>query len=153
MTEEKLQEIEARANAATPGPWEYIPDDIGGYMVSNCKECQSIVASADYDWLCSKEYLSVSYDDADFIAHAREDIPALIEEVRRLRDGQEDWRKHEDELPFREGWDYLVCFRNGKVVAARYCCEGIWSYEGAILSEREISHWMPLPKPPREVEG
>ena len=31
------------------------------------------------------EVLGTSTEDQDFIAHARQDIPALLEEVRRLR--------------------------------------------------------------------
>ena len=55
---DRLSEIEARANAATPGPWTEFD---GG----DCYE----------------------YADLDFIRASREDIPWLIEEVKRLRKG------------------------------------------------------------------
>lgn len=62
MTEDELRAIEARANAAMPGPWE-------GFDNNPCD---------DY-W--AKDYPA----DAEFIARAREDIPRLVAEVRKLR--------------------------------------------------------------------
>lgn len=77
-----LSEIEARANAATPGPWRYrgksgsfhAPPDPGD----------------SYEF---GEYLFQLHDcaeptildgDLEFMIHAREDIPRLIGYVRRL---------------------------------------------------------------------
>jgi hypothetical protein len=79
MNEKKIAEIEARANAATPGLWivnnsrhvEYSTQD-------SAKGCQILEP-----W---DEYYSPGWDtDAEFIANARQDIPALLSEVRRLR--------------------------------------------------------------------
>jgi len=55
MTNEELDEIEARANAATEGPWEF--EEGSGYVTANS---ETICASAHSE-------------DADtaFIAHAR----------------------------------------------------------------------------------
>ena len=74
-----LDAIAARADASTPGPWhrDHEEGDPG---------CVSI---GDYGWVCSG-YLAPEYDvdseqghaDAEFIAHARTDIPALIARVR-----------------------------------------------------------------------
>lgn len=55
ITETELDAIEARANAATPGPW----DEPGFSALDAC--------------------------DARFVAHARTDVPRLIAEVRRLQ--------------------------------------------------------------------
>jgi hypothetical protein len=65
-----LQAIRKRAEAATEGPWE--------------------VAGGHRDRVYAKrECLSIAYDlfeeDAEFIAHAITDVPALIAEVERLR--------------------------------------------------------------------
>jgi len=77
MTESELdlEAIEERCNEATPGPWTVNED--GGLMAS--KGYELIGSDGDAVWM-------MSHDDAVFIAHAREDIPALIREVRRLRE-------------------------------------------------------------------
>lgn len=89
MTDEQLREIEERANAALPGPWSIEldgPDDamfrpILGLFNPNAppKSIERFV----FDWM--DESLNVRNHDAAFIAHAREDIPALIAEIRRLQ--------------------------------------------------------------------
>jgi hypothetical protein len=79
ITSERLTEIEARANAATPGPWDkgYIydqlkhgpNDDFGDYCENiACRPIGNMVNGSG---------------DAAFIAAARADIPALIAEVVR----------------------------------------------------------------------
>lgn len=90
MTDEQLREIEERANAALPGPWSIEldgPDDamfrpILGLFNPNAppKSIERFV----FDWM--DESLNVRNHDAAFIAHAREDIPALIAEIRRLNE-------------------------------------------------------------------
>ncbi len=70
-----FDEIEARANAATQGPWtasrscsiEDAPETVVMAVGGN-------VANCDWDY------------DAAFIAAARTDVPALVAEVRRLRE-------------------------------------------------------------------
>ncbi len=78
MTEAELAAIEARANAAQRGPWR--PDIDGPGMVYagalNLDDPMSFLIA-----LCWQD----TGGNADFIAHARTDIPALIAEVRRLR--------------------------------------------------------------------
>lgn len=70
MTDKELEFIEKRVEAATPAPW------ITG----------SIPWQVWYDGghgkICRVE--STAYD-REFIAHARQDVPALLKEVRRLR--------------------------------------------------------------------
>ena len=60
MAEDELMQIETRVNAAQPAPWT-----------------ETEVRSDEY---------SILAGDIAFIAHAREDVPALIAEVRRLRE-------------------------------------------------------------------
>ena len=71
-----LAEIKARCNAATPGPWHR--HDTRDYAEIHTAEGEeqgfSPVALADADY------------NADFIAYAIEDIPALLAEVERLTD-------------------------------------------------------------------
>lgn len=65
-----LDAIEARATAATPGPWSVSVDGI-------------TVEDPDGRDVCDAWQ---SDGDAAFIAHARADVPALIDELRALRE-------------------------------------------------------------------
>ena len=80
MNEEQLQEIEERANAATPGKWEpvHANNDVRIWR-DGC-----IVAVFPYNM---PYYTTAHNADADavFCVNAREDVPALIAEVRSLR--------------------------------------------------------------------
>ena len=67
MTKEELAEIRERINKATPGPWE---------------QNQSNVAVKGYTLFFT--YMA-NRRDAVFIAHARQDVPALLDEVERLQ--------------------------------------------------------------------
>jgi hypothetical protein len=71
-----LQEIESRCLSATSGPWE-------SYIVGRDTEAGLNCISTGHARLL--EILGGSEADQDFIAHAREDIPVLIAEIRRLR--------------------------------------------------------------------
>ena len=84
MTEEELVEIEARAAAATPGPWEW---NGGQFEDARLQWGDKFVLFASLymprgNW---EAYVDVSDADMDFIAAARSDVPALVAEVRRLR--------------------------------------------------------------------
>ena len=67
----RLNEIEARANAATEGPWEWDPQD---------------------GWLGTEDEVTVGWKwgtltqegDGQFIAHARTDVPALVAALRAV---------------------------------------------------------------------
>lgn len=75
MSEDELKAIEARATAATPGLWECFQatDHESGPWYFGPKRGEQ--------WSEAK----TNRADAQFIAHAREDIPALVAEVRTLR--------------------------------------------------------------------
>lgn len=85
MTEDELKAIEARANAARPGPWKKLAAETDTWLFVDGPVGN--ITSREY-WHCEKEKQPTRAQDEsdfDFIAHAREDIPALIAEVRRLR--------------------------------------------------------------------
>lgn len=71
MSDLDLEAIEARAKAATPGPWVVGPGAFWNYVVGSDEH-------GDHAGAQEKE-------DAAFIAASREDVPALVAEVRRLR--------------------------------------------------------------------
>jgi hypothetical protein len=78
MTEDELKAIEARVDAAAPGPWEA--------TLSQTTEIDISGPAIDYRYQDDGTRVSyVSEVDAEFIAAARTDVPALVAEVRRLR--------------------------------------------------------------------
>lgn len=79
MSKEELREIEKRAHAATPGTWT-LKEDMGAPWI--------VTQAQDAPLLGGLQYYPTAPDDPadwEFIAHARQDIPALIAEVRRLQ--------------------------------------------------------------------
>ncbi|MFD6531545.1 hypothetical protein [Streptomyces sp. NPDC060184] len=79
MDDQRLDEILDRANAATPGPW--------------CTDSWEIYQGAEYEpgisvWIgetCSAGEMDQDRADAEFVAAARSDVPALVAEVQALR--------------------------------------------------------------------
>lgn len=81
MTDDELAAIEVRAAAATPGPWVVSPE-LRGYEMgidSPAKWGTIVHPGAEGDGGID------SNADANFIAHARADVPALIAAVRELK--------------------------------------------------------------------
>jgi hypothetical protein len=72
-----INAIKARAKAATPGPWDWHKN-----AHPNCNGTQWGWVSGPDGNVCFSGVQAGK--DAIFIAHAREDIPALITEVERL---------------------------------------------------------------------
>lgn len=92
MTDIDLDAIEARANAATEGPWwrreghaEINGQNYAEVLIPGRVECGSY---------CYGGRSTIEGDrlDADlaFIAHARADVPDLVAEVRRLRESLDE---------------------------------------------------------------
>jgi hypothetical protein len=86
VTEDELKAIEARAEAAWAGPWtiEYDRND------------QANIYAGPDCWLALLPHQCVApieqeqKRNAAFVAAARTDVPALVAEVRRLRDALEE---------------------------------------------------------------
>lgn len=79
MTDTELTAIERRAQAATPGPWMWTYDGSSDWSVGPEPDTQGQAVAN-----CHR-YRAPFNHDAVFIAHAREDVPALVAEVRKLR--------------------------------------------------------------------
>ena len=78
MTDKMLEEIKAREQAATPGPWVSV-FGLKGFTIYDMREEKGKIIAKLFN--TKGKY---KQPDADFIAHARADIPALISEVERL---------------------------------------------------------------------
>ncbi|HEX6682270.1 MAG TPA: hypothetical protein VF062_05720 [Candidatus Limnocylindrales bacterium] len=96
MDADELAEIEERAEAATPGPWyaHFIDDDHFANLVAVSTKPESVrIGHSDTVAATLIQFPARYVDIADerwdenayFIAHARQDIPRLLAEVRRLR--------------------------------------------------------------------
>jgi len=116
MTDDELTVIRARAEAATPGPWEAVKlyDVTDTTYIDGCDfsfngdiNVEVERAGLEYpEWVMigpdSPEQKQI-HADAEFIAAARTDIPALLAEVERLRTENAEleaankrmWRIHE----------------------------------------------------------
>jgi len=92
-----LDAIRARAEAATAGPWAAWLDQDGAdhmhglLMVGNAAavipDGESYVDGVDVNPIAH----TYTPEDREFIAHAREDIPALLAKVERLRRDRDEW--------------------------------------------------------------
>lgn len=90
MTHDELQAIKARADGATPGPWEakaYGPYPLTTRVYGKSEPPTVAEMFRAEDRLSAPYYDQITAADlnAAFIAHARTDVPALIAEVERLQ--------------------------------------------------------------------
>jgi hypothetical protein len=86
MTPERLAEIAARAEAATEGPWGSHRDLAGVYTVQvNPRVIPGFgsVTEGDVAQILTRED-DKAYANVRFIAHAREDMPALLARIAEL---------------------------------------------------------------------
>ncbi|MFF1917477.1 hypothetical protein ACFVYE_39230 [Streptomyces sp. NPDC058239] len=101
LTDEELADIEERTEATTPGPWHVrildddwamnlvavgtVPDTGRGERWPDFDHHQIVAATL----VQQPRYVDVADgrwdENAQFIANARQDIPRLIAEIRRLR--------------------------------------------------------------------
>ncbi len=80
ISNDELDEMMARCDAATPGPWRSFiegRDHLGGN--------DFIMTGNDEPRGEDIELVGASRADQDFIASTRQDIPRLVAEIRRLK--------------------------------------------------------------------
>jgi len=90
LTEDELRRIEQRVAVASPGPWEWNEND-------SPRALKRIVGEDELDELAEYYgdndiidstggvYFGGRDEDESFIAHAREDVPALLMMIRQLQ--------------------------------------------------------------------
>src|SRR5947207_15912769 len=85
LTDAELNAMEARAAAATPGPWQSFVEgrDFSGGDDVICTGGRDLYVRHS-PWR-DQPVGPADAADLDFIAAARQDIPRLVREVRRLR--------------------------------------------------------------------
>jgi hypothetical protein len=103
-----LDEIEARATAATPGPWKVYEQPIRFH--TGTADVEQMIGQAwdhpqmkapypvigvathiDFDTRKPVSVVRFADNTAEFVAHAREDVPALIARVRELEAERAQW--------------------------------------------------------------
>lgn len=145
LSDERIAEIRAREQAATPVTWTItqmlypciVDEGDTGFDVRATGEGASWGAHCDAE------------ADADFIAHARQDVSDLLAEVERLR-AERRWipvgeRLPDDErLPADDSPVLVLCHIDGHEpwVEVRASCD-LPSY---------ATHWQPLPPLPEDAE-
>lgn len=77
-----LKEIQTRCNKTTPGKWE-------SYIEGRNTECGSDFIMTDG---VDIELIILNNHDQDFIAHAHQDIPLLLDAIFQLRSNQPSQR-------------------------------------------------------------
>lgn len=76
LPEQRLREIESRLTAVSKGPWFLAKDGDNNYEV-----CCGTEGNPSDTFSIIERY---EFEDYNFIAHARQDVPDLLREVKRL---------------------------------------------------------------------
>lgn len=107
MSDAELDAIEARANAATLGPWRAFYNVDEPFEDEEPQSAWCVMGNttpADYRVVCRTVRTTKPDEghDAEFMAAARQDVPALVAEVRRRnaieRLEAEDWAEDHTHL-------------------------------------------------------
>lgn len=128
-TRQQLDEIAARASKATPGPWEE-HDDYGPHFYAYLRG-PYLRGVGTLNFGDGEDAAA----DREFVKHAREDVDALLAEVRRLRAAMEEIRHLHKDSPMgpcpvcidadaaAEGGDGLVPYPcpTGRLAGAQDC--------------------------------
>lgn len=78
MNAERLEKIKARCEKASPAPWMRNGKGTAGWRIDDGSDRVGVA------FLLSPTALVRTREDVDFIAAAREDVPDLVERVRKL---------------------------------------------------------------------
>jgi hypothetical protein len=108
VTPEELAAIKARAEAATPGPW-----GTNEFLYAPGEWSMAIApVNGHGGWIGGGVAVAFPHEDghqaqdATFIAASREDVPALVAEVERLRQALEDYGRHSEGCSGQYGSSY-----------------------------------------------
>lgn len=83
---EELAAIQERLANATPGPWEWVPSAVeGGSHVLG------VVGESGFPVLRTSPYAPPQQRDAEFIAHARTDVPRLVKALEAVLERADEW--------------------------------------------------------------
>jgi hypothetical protein len=89
LTEADLDAMQQRVEAASNGPWRSFIEGRDHFGGDNFIRIGGL-DDTEADMYVSRDRTPASAADLDFIANARQDVPRLIAEIRRLRTEHED---------------------------------------------------------------
>ena len=151
---DRLDEIEARANAATGGPWG-VYDGAESILTEHdctgdCEDFHPILVRNQVDGVPLPSVWSTP-EDAVFIAQARTDVPALVAALRAVLDLHREARNDVDRTPpcphchgepgvhecgcwADEKWPTVcaVCMEGTKGASVEYPCATVRAIEEAL---------------------
>ncbi|MCP6682932.1 hypothetical protein [Bacillus nakamurai] len=82
LTKDQLEVIRKRSEKATEGPWKLCGNKWGDLVVYSPTMRSGMNNGGE---IAEIEFTSTQLDDADFIATARQDIPALLDHIAELQ--------------------------------------------------------------------
>src|SRR5690606_22140023 len=107
-----LSEIEERLANATPGPWDWVPSAVeGGSHVLG------VVGESGFPVLRTSPYAPPRQRDAEFIAHARTDVPRLVKALEAVLEDHKP-RTHATHTGCRECGQLWPCNTQRAIEAA-----------------------------------
>ena len=123
------------------------PDEIKKGLeiaVNGCLPCDRPITDCPYDLECRPTSKDTNVD------MPKKMVSDAIAYIQQLEAAQPRWINVKDGLPKKSG-KYIVCTVKGSV----YCTSAVISGDEACFKcdiNTHITHWMPLPKPPKEGE-
>jgi hypothetical protein len=84
LTDEELGEMERRVAAASNGPWESFVEGRDHWGGDDFIRVGGL-DDEEADMYVMRGTAPAGVADLDFVAHARQDVPRLLAEIRRLR--------------------------------------------------------------------
>ena len=112
--------------------------------VNGCLTCDCCITGCPYDMECHPMNEDTNVD------MPKKMVSDAIAYIQQLEAAQPRWINVKDGLPKKSG-KYIVCTVKGSV----YCTSAVISGDEACFKcdiNTHITHWMPLPKPPKEGE-
>lgn len=82
---DRLAQIEARADAATTGPWSHCLDELRNRTAVHRIGSSEVNADVAFTYR-DRDGRGPGMQDAEFIAHARTDVPRLVAALRAVLD-------------------------------------------------------------------
>ena len=124
-----------------------MPDEIKNGLnhcsENGCKQCPY-----DYDCDMADGFSVLAYDDVSaYIQHLENHIEELNEKMAQFEANQPKWISVEERLPEKNG-KYIVCTAKGSVYCTKFSIDVCGIFHTDMYTH--ITHWMPLPEPPKE---
>ncbi len=159
MTPEQFAEIRARCEAATPGPWQAHHRHVHCSPSDDEQSGLGLEVTGPPEPTLRGMYACAA--DANFIAHSRADVPALLAYIAELEEAAR-WH-YPPEMPTDRCQEYVVTMHHGIVtswfwdlvittIGDQDVEEWGWQHDVA-GNEATIIAWQPLPEPAPKKEG